>query len=180
MIKDIPGWEGMYAVTEGGKVWSHARATTAGRGLKHLPGRWMKPHKFSRTNHLRVYLSRDGKKYPMMIHRLVALTYLDNPNNLPVVNHLDGNPTNNTVENLEWTTQSGNCSHAVALGLTKLPSQVGSRNSNAKLNDEKVVQMRRLYREGFSAPQISEMFGVAVRTAHDAVTGQTWKHLQAA
>lgn len=178
MMKQIPKWEGLYSVTDDGRVWSHARKSIAGTGFKNNPGRWMKPHKFSRTSHLRVYLSKDGKKYPMMIHRLVATAFIPNHDNLPVVNHLDGDPTNNTLSNLEWTTQSGNCIHAVSLGLTKLPSQVGAKNSQSKLNDNKVIEMRLLKKHGMSISCLSKMFNVSTKTTRDAVNKVTWKHVE--
>lgn len=61
----------------------------------------------------------DKKKKHYYVHRLVAMTFLDNPDNLPEVNHKDGNKRNNTVRNLEWCTRRDNHLHAVRIGLKK-------------------------------------------------------------
>lgn len=58
-----------------------------------------------------VKFSIDGKKSQKLVHRLVAMTFIPNPDNLPQVNHKDGNAGNNAVENLEWCTASQNCWH---------------------------------------------------------------------
>lgn len=68
-------------------------------------------------------LSQDGKKKMFYAHRLVAEHFLDNPDNLPIVNHLDGNKLNNNVTNLEWASYSDNVSHAHMLGLIKKNNQ---------------------------------------------------------
>ena len=64
-------------------------------------------------------LSSSGKSKKQYIHRLLALNFLDNPNNFNVVNHLDGNKLNNELSNLEWTTHKGNIRHAYRIGLHK-------------------------------------------------------------
>lgn len=65
-------------------------------------------------------LYKDGKGYTKKEHRLVAENYIDNPNNLPQVNHIDGKKLNNHYQNLEWCTQSENGKHAFRLGLNKI------------------------------------------------------------
>lgn len=90
-MKDIKGYEGIYAVTEDGKVWSYRRS-------KFLSS--------SNNNggYLRVDLCKDGGRKTVLIHRLVAEAYLPNPDNLPIVNHKDENKQNNHISNLEWCT----------------------------------------------------------------------------
>lgn len=64
-----------------------------------------------------VTLLVQGKQKRMRVHRMVAETFLDNPENKPYVNHINGNRGDNNVENLEWTTPSENTQHAVETGL---------------------------------------------------------------
>ena len=61
----------------------------------------------------------NGKQKRMRVHRMVALTFIDNPDNKPYVNHINGNRSDNNVENLEWVTPSENTQHAVNTGLFK-------------------------------------------------------------
>jgi hypothetical protein len=67
--------------------------------------------------YLSLSLAHNGGKYPHKIHRLVAELFLENPNNLPEVNHKDTDKTNNHVSNLEWSTKKGNAEHAGKMGL---------------------------------------------------------------
>ena len=61
--------------------------------------------------YLQVHLSKNKKTYNFLIHRLVAETFIPNPNNLPEINHIDEDKTNNRVDNLEWKSHKGNCNH---------------------------------------------------------------------
>lgn len=77
------------------------------------------------------------------IHRVVAQAFIPNPNNLSQVNHIDGNKTNNIVDNLEWCSQSYNIRHADTCGLRNMPK--GKEASNAKLTQEQVNYIRSNY-----------------------------------
>lgn len=101
---------------------------------------------------------RDSPAICFKVHRLVAETYLDNPNNLPQVNHIDGNKANNHVTNLEWVSVSDNAKHAYRVGLIPLP--VGYNNPACKADVVKVEQAKALYSSGKSLRAIGREFGV--------------------
>ncbi len=67
----------------------------------------------------------NGQLKHMLVHRLVALTYIPNPENLPFINHKDGNKQNNNINNLEWISRLGNSQHAAATGLYKVKGDHG-------------------------------------------------------
>ncbi len=73
-----------------------------------------------------------GKRVIRYIHRLVAIAFIDNPNNYKEVNHIDGDKTNNHVDNLEWVTRSMNMKHAYDNGLIKVPIMFGKDNPSYK------------------------------------------------
>lgn len=97
-MRDIKGYEGLYAVTEDGRIWSY-------RSKKFL-----KPGKHS-GGYLKVALCKNGQKLSHYVHRLVAAAYLPNPNNYTDVNHRDENKQNNDVSNLEWCDHSYNMNY---------------------------------------------------------------------
>lgn len=108
---DIPKFEGLYAVTKDGRVWSHPK-TGAGRSHR---GKFLKPS-INGRGYFRVELGAKKSGYRRyFIHRLVATTYIKNPAKKPQVNHKDGNKFNNNVSNLEWVTNSENQLHAIKL-----------------------------------------------------------------
>lgn len=69
--------------------------------------------------YLQVNISIDGKKTTKYVHRLVAQTFIDNPDSLPQINHKDGNTRNNDVENLEWCTPKYNCQYREKYGVSR-------------------------------------------------------------
>lgn len=86
------------------------------------------------SGYLKTTLRKEKKQYNKTIHRLVAKAFIPNPNNLPQVNHIDGNKQNNCVDNLEWCTQKENMKHAFKTGLCKAQAlgKFGSKNPKAK------------------------------------------------
>lgn len=100
--KPIPGYEKLYEVSNFGNVRNNRKQLS-----------------FYRINsgYLALKLSKDNVRSSPLVHRLVAIAFIPNPDNLPEVNHKDGNKLNNHVDNLEWTSSKTNKQHALAAGL---------------------------------------------------------------
>ena len=97
-FRDIPGYEGLYEVSNLGRV----RSLETERILKPSKNTW---------GYLFVSLYKNGIKKAVRIHRLVALAFIPNPDNLPCINHKDEDKTNNTVDNLEWCDDKYNANY---------------------------------------------------------------------
>ena len=95
-MKDIKGYEGLYAVTSCGKIWSYRNEC------------FLKTS-YNSKGYLCVKLYRDGHKKTYKVHRLVAEAYIPNPDNLPQVDHIDNDKTHNYLNNLQWITNKDNC-----------------------------------------------------------------------
>ena len=121
MWKDIKGFEGMYQVSSLGRVKSVDRVLPhKTHGTWHIKERILKPHWNGPNNskYLTVFLHYGkGKTKCVHVHKLVAEAFIQNQNNLPQINHIDGNKGNNAVSNLEWTTAAQNTTHAWKNGL---------------------------------------------------------------
>lgn len=100
-MKDIAGYEGEYAVTEDGKVWSYKTK------------RYLKPE-ITKNGYLKVCLSKKSQKRKHFVHRLVAEAYINNPDKLSDVNHKDENKQNNSINNLEWLDHKSNICYSQA------------------------------------------------------------------
>ena len=101
-FKYIPQYENLYSIDRSGNVFSH------------ISGKILKPHPNLR-GYLMVDLYKDGKVKKCVIHRLVAITYIPNPNNLPEIDHIDTNRQNNNADNLRWCTRQENCNNVLTL-----------------------------------------------------------------
>lgn len=118
--RDIQGYEGLYQVSESGGVKRLSHIAEYKDGAKHhYEERTLSPV-LQATGYLTVTLCRGGEQRPVGVHRLVAETFIPNPDNKPQVNHIDGCKTNNKASNLEWCTAKENSDHAWRLGLSKI------------------------------------------------------------
>ena len=106
--KPVVGFEGLYEVSNKGRVRSVDRDIIRSDGkVQHKKGVVLKQF-ITNKGYPYVMVNKDYKQHLKTVHRLVAQTFIPNPNNCPVVNHKDEDKTNNCVENLEWCTQSHN------------------------------------------------------------------------
>lgn len=125
--RDIKGYEGLYQVSNLGRVKSLPRFRQS-----HYKGGYYSKTRIMRgevtfNGYARVGLTKDNKTRKVRIHRLVAETFIDNPHNLEQVNHIDGNKNNNKVNNLEWVNRSQNMKHAYKNNLIFAPK--GNKSS---------------------------------------------------
>ena len=105
--RPIEGYEGLYEVSNTGQVRSLDRYDNRNCFRK---GKVLSPIKDT-DDYLKVNLYCNGKNKKCLVHRLVALTFIPNPDGLPQVNHKDEDKTNNSVDNLEWCTEKYNCNY---------------------------------------------------------------------
>ncbi len=122
--KDVIGFEGLYQVSNLGRVKSLDRKVNSRYGINRIISGKILKKLINTKGYLYVDLKRKCKGKKHLIHRLVAQAFIPNPENKPQVNHIDGNKQNNCVSNLEWNTISENQQHAFANHLNH-PNNVG-------------------------------------------------------
>lgn len=107
--KDVPGFEGYYAVSSFGRIMSLGRMK---KNRSEVRNSFKEPSLLSlrhlKSGYQTILFCIDSTKTQMLVHRVVATAFLENPDNKPVVDHIDGNKTNNNVTNLRWATFSEN------------------------------------------------------------------------
>lgn len=163
---DIKGYEGIYQISHAGTVRSLARSN--GYGSRRETRDVNITHK---KGYEVLTLSKNGKAKMFFVHRLVADAFIIKPEGKVEVNHKDGNKLNNYWWNLEWVTKSENQVHARKLGL-----QGGSRTNTAKLTEDKVREIRRLYPR-LNSRQLAEKYGVGQSTICKIINYQYWKYV---
>ena len=114
--KPIKGYEGLYEVSNLGRVKSLPKKRINGTNFYIQKERILKPQ-LKTNRYLGVGLIKNKIHKNFLIHRLVAKAFIDNPYNLPQINHIDCNKLNNNADNLEWCTQKQNLEHAFKNGL---------------------------------------------------------------
>jgi hypothetical protein len=143
-IKDVSGYEGLYAVTTLGRVWSYRS------------NRWIKPWPDT-AGYPRISLCYKGHEANPTLHRLVATTFIPNPENKPQINHINGIKEDSSIKNLEWVTGRENLKHAAKMGLYR---------RNVLSYEERILVCQIYWTFGTKKTKLSEIFGVTPSAIH--------------
>ena len=162
-LKKVEGYDDYY-ITSTGIVFS----------TKYKEKRVLKPRK-NRGGYMYVNLCKHGKYNSVPIHRLVAKHFLVDFSETLVVNHIDGNKTNNNVQNLEMVTISENNIHAERLGLTH--HKVGEEHPMAKLSEKDVIEIRKKKLSGYTNKEIANLYNMSLCQIKNITSGKKWKCL---
>ena len=158
-MKDIKGFEGLYAVTEDGRIYSHPRF--GARTPRYLKGG------LDKDGYNLVILCKDGKRYTRKVHRLVAEAFIPNRDNKSQVNHIDGCKDNNNPSNLEWCSNSENQLHAI----NTLKSR--QKPTHRKISIDDASEICEAYATGlFRQWELAKHFNVCRQAISNIVTGK--------
>ena len=165
--KDIKGYEGLYRVSNSGEIYSIRKNNKKILKMKH----WL-----DKDGYHTVKLCKNKKQKQYRVHRLVAEMFVENTNNLPQVNHLDGNKDNNNVLNLEWITLRNNIIHGYKIGLYR----TGSKRCNSKLEEHEIKWIRENYIKGsreYGSRPLARKFNVTKTCIYYIVNNVTYREI---
>lgn len=169
--KDIAGFD-RYQVSNHGRISS--RYGRNGQGVLEVPRIMALYYSKRGDRRIQLYPSDGGKRKKFLVHVLVAQEFIGpKPEGLET-NHIDGNPWNNRVDNLEYVSKSGNVRHAFMTGIHDIPR--GSKQHCAKLTESDVlaiVELKKTMRQS----EIARMYGVKDCTLSDIFHGRTWNQV---
>lgn len=169
--KDIKGYEGLYQISNTDKVKALKRTTYM------LINNCYRTYKEKVLKHniangyLTVLLYKNKIASRKSIHVLKAIAFIPNPDKLPEVNHIDNDPLNNDLKNLEWCTHVHNINHKVIQGR----QAKGETHGMVKLNEKKIKKIRSL--KGFTQRELAKKFNVYESTIQKIINKRTWKHI---
>jgi len=169
--KDIPGYEGLYQVSNTGIVKALERTWYCNNACKYHKEFVLKQN-HSRKGYFKVRLCKNGYVKSYLVARLVAIAFIKNPLNKKQVNHIDGNKQNNHVSNLEWVTNSENCYHAIKNNLRN--SACGERIHSSKLTKNDIAEIRK---SKLTQVELARKFKVRQCTISQIKHYKTWRHI---
>ena len=164
----IKEYEGLYSVDTNGNIYSDITSVSRRKGK-------LKP--CLKNGYLAVNLFKDRKVKHYYVHRLVAQTFIPNPNGFKEVNHINCDKHDNSVGNLEWCDRKHNLEHSYEHGLKRH----GESHGMHKLSENDVISIRKEYVKGdreHSLHALGEKYGVNYSTIQAIVKGRLWSHLK--
>lgn len=168
---DIPDYEGLYQVSNMGRVRSLDRLVKGAKGLDYrIKGKITKKSK-NHLGYIKVRLHKDGVRKEFSLHRIVAFSFVLNLQSKKEVNHIDGNKLNNSASNLEWCTRSENMKHAFKTGLV---SNKGENAPGSKLSNTDIFFIRSSI-DG--CVKLSKVFNVTPATISSIKKRKSWAHI---
>lgn len=159
ILRDIPGYDG-YLASPDGRIWSTKRK-----------GRWRKQHQHN--GYMTIGIWNGQQSICVMVHRMIALAWVPNPDNLPQVNYKNSDRSDNRFTNLEWVTNRGNWLHAYENGQVPL----GSDRKTSKLTESDIPIIRQLLADGQTKAAIARRFSVSDGCIYRIQKGETWVHV---
>jgi NUMOD4 motif/HNH endonuclease len=174
--KDIPGHEGVYEVSTVGRV----RRTSRPPEYKgKLPIPYIMKNQYDKDGYCTVRLRVKNSCKNGRVHQLVALTFLPNPENLPIPHHLNGVRDDNRVVNLEWVSSSKNSKYTYEFGSRK---QFGEHNNSSLLSNKDVVEIKSILlnkkpRQKPFIKDIASKFNVSRSCIQNIASSNYWKHI---
>ena len=180
--KPVPNYEGFYEASNLGRIRSITRVKPFKcRYGKIVPreykGKILKPTFDGRHMYLQVTLSKDGIQKRELIHRIIAKTFINNPYNLPEVNHKDEDKMNNSVSNLEWCDHKYNNNYGTKLNRTR-----GINNPGHKITPEIVNSIRKEYvplSHEYGLAGLGKKYGISETHVCAILKGRRWGWLDA-
>ena len=172
--KDIKDYAGLYQVSNFGRV----KALEKKRLCNQFGGFCISKEKImkfgiDKNGYYLINLSKNNKTSTKRVSRIVAETFISNPDNFPQVNHINGIKTDNNASNLEWCTDNENKKHAFRTGLK---SHIGIKNPATNLTEDNVREIRKL-KGVMSYPKIAKQFNTTEDAVYYIINNLTWKHV---
>lgn len=152
--------------------FSNYEVSSLGRFRNVKRGKFLKPSWNKGRQYLYANFVQDGVRKNCRAHRVVAIHFIENPENLPQVNHKDCDKDNNRADNLEWVGRSRNMEHAKENG--RMWSHKGELAYNSKLKNETVLKIVEEHKKGKSHSEVARMFGTNYSNVAHIIRGSRW------
>lgn len=176
MWKDIIGYKGYYQLSNKGEVKSLKRVIIRKDNKPYTTKELIMKLSVRPNGYIMVRLTNKYKKSNWkLVHRLVAETFIEKKEYQNVVNHKNGIKSDNSVENLEWTTILENNRHAFRMGLKK--GKKGIEHNYCKLTEQQVFDIVKKYSDGKTYKNIAIQYNISETAVFDILTGASWQHL---
>jgi hypothetical protein len=174
--RDVRGYEGLYMVSNLGRIKSLERIYYSGKSRK---SRKIQPESILKIRSIGKYLGmclfKNGRRSTRYVHRVVASAFIPNLDNLPEVNHKNANKHDNAIENLEWCTKEGNLQHARENGL--LPGK-GAKHPKAIFNNDDILSIRLLRStQNLSGCKLAKMYNANPVTIYNIINRKSYANI---
>lgn len=176
--KTVPGYENIFEVSNFGQVRSLNRIVKTCYNSHRVVATKLRKQSINKNGYKRI---NAGNKRIVLVHRMVALAFIPNPENKPFINHIDANPSNNVVTNLEWCTHKENMHHAIKLGRLKFESfgKKGDLCGASKLTEKEVKDIKARLLNGETVKKISKTVDKVGESAIQEIkAGRSWSHVE--
>lgn len=176
--KDVKGYEGAYQVSSFGRVRSLDRKVPSKYGkFRKVKGMILKQGA-DKDGYKKVNLKKSQKGKSSRVHRLVAEAFINNPENKPQVNHINGIKNDNRLLNLEWATLSENRQHAYDTGLQGSESRKGTKSNFNKLTEEQVLAIRKAAEhQNITQKKLAKVYNVTTGCIQSVISKKSWAWL---